>query len=82
MFTIAKPSVKTLIASIDVALANPDIEAQLEDDLLYSLDRLESAPEGSKILDVHKEKVPEPLKVQEGYWIINGTAHYLCVPRN
>lgn len=82
MFILSKPSVKSLTKAINILIEDPATTEELCDDLFYSLDRLKSAPKGSKILDVHKEKVPDSLKVEEGYWIINGTAHYLCIPRN
>jgi hypothetical protein len=80
MFKLKEVNINTLISAICEELSDTEITADLEEDLIYSLDRLENAPAGTILIDVHTTTIPKNYKVQEGYWVINGTAHYMCVP--
>lgn len=57
-------------------------DVDLLDDISWSITRLEERPKGTKLVHINNlSKVPAALKVEEGYWTINGFAYYLAVPR-
>jgi hypothetical protein len=80
---------------MNLKIENPTIEALLQalleadeefltpgeiEDLDWSVFRLNDAPKGSELICIHDTKVHSSLRVEEGYWTINGKAYYLCVP--
>jgi hypothetical protein len=81
MYTITKHSISTSIKELEKELDATSSEEKQED-IIYQIDRLESAPKGSILVHIDGlNEVRSTHIVQEGYWTINGKAHYLCIRR-
>ena len=79
MYKIENVSIASLIEALesDLMLAQDDEEVE---ELSYALSRLDSAPEGSKLVPIEELEAARSkgFAVQEGFWEINGKAWYLC----
>jgi hypothetical protein len=80
---LEEATIKNVIEALYKQLKDYD---ENEDDLEFeninwSIFRLENALKGSKLIHIHTEKLPDNFKIEDGYWLINNKAYYLCQPR-
>jgi len=78
-FKILEPvTISGLICAIEAMQDNEELNEDEADDLEFSLFRLEATNSKDRLVNVNELQALQGYSIQEGYWVINGLAHYLC----
>ena len=74
-------NVRALIKYLD-KVYEAETDENERSDIAFGIDRLESMKKGDKFVMVDNlGDLGKGYKIEDGYWTINGKAHYICKQR-